>query len=240
MNDEILVNPYTAVRLFAKTYLAFGNQVLTNSKYKITREAWIASMFLIALGQESKLQWWLTPVLKSDSPDFNCYSFSRSNDNSFTNRSMLKLEVFEWRKERDEKDFLEALKKIKLRKIVDPEITIVCYIRRSGLIPPAIELNFKLKALKPCVKDIWYLGDVSGDATTWRVTQLYPNTSAIDMNYDQILQTKETHSLLHGYRGKSDKLEFEPTGKKVLLTPEFQFITLFHLGGGRNYADSPR
>lgn len=222
MNDEILVNPHTAIRLFAKTYLAFGNSVITNSKYKVTREAWIASMFLIALNQQSKLEWWLTPVLKSGSPDFNCYSFTRSDDGSFTNRSLLKLEVFEWRKEQDEADFLEALKKIKLRKIVDPELTVVCYIRRNSLIPPAIELNPKLKEINPHVKDIWYLGDVSGDVTIWRVTQLYPNTLAIDINYDQILQTKEIHSFLHAYRGKSDKLEFEPTGKKVLLTPEFR------------------
>ena len=221
MNDEILVNPYTSIRLFAKTYLAFGNSVITNSKYKVTREAWIASMFLIALNQQSKSEWWLTPVLKSGSPDFNCYSFTRSSDGSFTNRSLLKLEVFEWRKEQDETDFLEALKRIKLRKIVDPEITIVCYVCRNSLIPSAIELNPKLKALNPHVKDIWYLGDVSGDATIWRVTQLYPITLAIDINYDQILQTKETHSFLHAYRDKSDKLEFEPTGKKVLLTPEF-------------------
>jgi len=221
MVTEILVNPYTAIRLFAKTYLAFGDEVLTTRKYKITREAWIASMFLIALDQQSKTEWWLTPVSGSGSPDFNCYSFSRSKDNSFTNRSFLKLEVFEWRKEQNELDFLDALTEIKLKKIIDPNITILCYIRRNSLIPPAIGLNQKLKTISPRVKDIWYLGDVSGDATLWRVTQLYPNTLAIDINYDHILQTKETQSFLHAYRAKSEKLEFEPIGKKVLLTPEF-------------------
>lgn len=221
-NEEILVNPYTAMRLFARTYLTFGNEVLTKSKFKMTREAWTASMFLVALGQHTKLDWYFTPVIDNGSPDFNCYSFTRSSKGIGNSRSLLKLEVFEWRKEQTEADFLGALKRIKLNKIIDPQITIVCYIRRTSLIPSAVKLRSKIKKINPKVKDIWYLGDVSGDSTIWRVTQIYPNTLAIDIDYDKILQTKETHSFIHTYRGKSDKMEYEPTGKKVLLTPEFE------------------
>jgi len=221
MSEEILVSPYTAIRLFTKTYLAFGDVVLTNRKYKITREAWIASMFLIAISQDTKSGWWFTPVLREGSPDFNCYSFTRSNKGNFTNRSFLKLEVFEWRKEQNETDFLKAIEKIKLKKIIDPQITLVCYIKRNILIPPAVGLNSKIKEMNPRIKDIWYLGDISGDATTWRVTQVYPNVLDIDINYDRILKTKETYGFIRAYRGKSDKVEYEPTGKKVLLTPEF-------------------
>lgn len=220
--EEILVNPYTAIRLFAKTYLSVGNLLLADRKYKITREAWIASMFLIAIGKHTKLDWWLTPVLDSGSPDFNCYSFTRSAKWNGNNKSLLKLEVFEWRKEEDEEYFLEALKKIKLNKIIDPQITILCYVRRDTAIPPATELREKLKEINPRVKDIWFLGDITPDSKTWRVTQIYPNTLAVDLDYDEILSTEAEHKFIDSYRGKSDEVEYEPTNKQVRLTPEFE------------------
>ena len=181
--EEILVNPYTAIRLFAKTYLGVGNLLLVDRKYKVTREAWIASMFLIAISKHTKLDWWLTPVLDSGSPDFNCYSFTRSEKWNGNNKSLLKLEVFEWRKEDSKADFLEALKKIKLNKIIDPQITIVCYVKRFAVIPPAVELREKLKEINPKVKDIWFLGDITADSRMWRVTQIYPNTLAVGVKY---------------------------------------------------------
>lgn len=221
--NEILVSPYTAIRLFAKTYLRFKEQTFTDRRFKVTREAWIASMFLIGLNKHSKSEWWFSPVTDSGSPDFNSYSFVRSSKGDFSERQLRKLEVFEWRKEDNEAIFIKALERIKLKKIVDPEITILCYIRRNTVIPPAIKLYSELKEINPKVKDIWYLGDVSKDSSIWRVTQLYPNTLAINLDYDEILNTKEDHSFLHAYRGKSDKVEYEPTGKQVLLSPEFKF-----------------
>lgn len=221
--DEILVNPQTSIRLFSRTYLAFGETVLEDRKYKVTREAWIASMYLLGISKVTNSDWWLTPVSdKSGSPDFNCYSFLRNASNKFTERSMIKLEVFEWRKEKKEADFLKALKKIKLDKIVDPQITIICYVRKDTVLPPAVDLNSQIKQISPKVKDIWYLGNTSIDGKMWRLTQIYPNTLAIDLDYDEILQTREEYSFLYGYKGKSDHVEYEPTEKQVLLTPEFE------------------
>ena len=51
--------------------------------------------------------------------------------------------------------------------------------------------------------------------------QVFPEVLAIDIDYDEVLQTKEEHSFISAYRGKSEKIEFEPTGKQVLLSPEF-------------------
>ena len=220
-SQEILVNPYAAIRLFAKTYLHFGDIVLKDRKYKLTREAWISSMFLLALKKNSGEEWYFRPETNTGSPDFYCYTFIHDKTKRGSIRPEIKLEVFEWRKEEGESDFLEALREIKLNKIIDPQLTLICYIRRNQIISPAVVLNKKLKEIKPNVKDIWYLGDVTPDAKTWRITQIYPNTLAIDLDYDEILTTKETHSFIHPFRAKSDKLEYEPTGKKVLLTPEF-------------------
>lgn len=220
-NDEILISPYTAIRLFAKTYLSIRNTIFKDRKYKITREAWISSMFLLALKKHSGEDWYFKPEIESGSPDFYCYTFIHDKSKKGSSRHQIKLEVFEWRKEDGENDFIKTLKKIKLNKIVDPQLTLICYIRRDQRIPPAVELNQKLKEIKPKVKDIWYLGDVTPDSKTWRVTQIYPNTLAIDLDYDEVLATKEEHSFIHSYRGKSDKVEYEPTGKQVHLTPEF-------------------
>lgn len=222
--DNYLVNPYTVIRLFAKTYLSFGDKILKDRKYKVTREAWIASMFLIALSNDSGTQWWLTPVSDSSgSPDFNCYTLKISTKYKGAEKSRIKLEVFEWRKSDPSEEFISALQRIKLNKIIDPEITLLCYIKDDGLIPPATELNSRLKLINPNIKDIWYLGDVSLDAKIWRVTQIYPNLMAIDIDYDEILNTKEQHSFIHTYRASGEKIEFELTNQQVILTPEFEF-----------------
>ena len=226
-NEEILINPYTAIRLFAKTFLEFGDIVLENRRYKLTLEAWISAMFLIGIGKETRTDWWLNPVKdNSGSPDFNCYTFIRDTLRESTSKPRIKLEVFEWRKEQTETDFIEALRKIKLNKIVDPQLAIVCYIRRNTTLSSAVELNAQLKKLSPRVKDIWYLADVSKDSKTWRLTQIFPNTLAIDLDYDQILKMKEKRSFIYAYRGKSDQIEFESTGKQVLLSPEFDIKIL--------------
>lgn len=224
MNEEILINPYTAIRLFAKTFLNFGGVIFTERKYKVTREAWISSMFLLALKKHAGEEWYFKPDTDGGSPDFYCYTFIHDQSKRGSTKPEMKLEVFEWRKEDSENDFIEALKKIKLNKIVDTQLTLICYIRRNHNIPPAGVLNRQLKKIKPKVKDIWYLGDVTPDSKTWRVTQIYPNTLAFDLDYDEILTTKEEHSFIYAYRGKSDKVEYEPTGKRVRLTPEFKLL----------------
>lgn len=220
---DILVNPYTAIRLFAKTYRYFGDIILKNKKYRVTREAWIASMFLIALKKYTNQEWYFKPEKRDGSPDFYCYTFILDKVKGGSIKPEMKLEVFEWRKEDNESDFLRALSRIKLDKIVDPNITIVCYIKRDAVVPSAVELNKQIKELNPKVRDIWYIGSIGLDSKNWRVTQIFPNTLAIDIDYDEILETKEEHSFITAYRGKSKKLEYEPTGKQVLLTPEFEF-----------------
>lgn len=224
-NQEISVSPYAAIRLFAKTYIHNGEEIFTSRKYKLTREAWIASMFLLGIRSNSGYDWFFKPEM-AGSPDFYCYAFIYDKEKRGSIRQEVSLEVFEYRNEENEEDFLEALKKIKLNKIVDPNLTLVCYIRRSQVIPSAIELNKELKKIHPKIKEIWYLGNVSSDSRIWRITQIYPNTTAIDLDYDEILATKEKHSFIHAYRGKSDSFEYENTGKKVILTPEFE-IKLF-------------
>ena len=224
-DEEILINPYTAIRLFARIYRVIKHNIFKDRKFKTTREAWIASMFLISLEKHTNTDWWLTPVRRSGSPDFNCYAFTKRQTGGF-DKPLIKLEVFEWREEDNETDFLKALKKIKLDKIVDPQLTIVCYIRKTSLIPAAIKLNAELKKINPKVKDIWYLGDVSVDSSNWRVTQIYPNTLAIDLDYDEILYKREKQSFIRTYRGSSDKLEYEPTDKQIQLTPEFEIKIL--------------
>jgi len=218
---EILINPYTAIRLFANTYRYIGNSILNDKKYKVTREAWIASMYLISLKKHSGQEWFFKPEVHNGSPDFYCYTFVHDKTKGGSIKPEMKLEVFEWRKEDSEMSFLKSLKRIKLDKIIDPNITIVCYVKKDAVLPPAVELNKELKKINPKVKDIWYLGSISKDSKIWRVTQVYPNTVAIDIDYDEVLDTKEEHSFIHAYRGKSKKLEYEPTGKQILLTPEF-------------------
>ena len=219
---EVLINPYTAIRLFARVFLSVGDSVLKDRRFKVTREAWIASMFLLAIKKHTDLDWYLSQELFDGSPDFNCYTFKRNEVMGGNDKPLLKLEVFEWRKEDSETDFLKALKKIKLDKIIDPEITLVCYIRRDASIPPVIKLNEEIIKMNPRVKDVWYLGSVSPDYKIWRVAQLFPNVLAIDIDYDEILSTREEHSFVYAYRGKSAGVENEATGKSIILTPEFE------------------
>lgn len=227
-NEEVLVNPITAIRLFKNVFLDVGDLILRDRKYKVTREAWIGSMFLLAIKKQFNQEWYFRPETKDGSPDFYCYTFIYNVEKGGSIRPEIKLEVFEWRKEDGESDFFEALKKIKLGKIIDPNLTLVSYVRRGTILPPAIVLNEKLKKLKPKIKDIWYIGDVTPDSKIWRVTQIYPNTIAIDLDYDEILSSKEDHGFVYSYRGKSKGVEYEHAGEKVLLTPEFKFDEVYN------------
>lgn len=225
--DDIWVNPYTSIRLFARTYLSIKDDVFKKRDFKVTREGWITSMFLIALMKHSKRDWWLRPNPEDTSPDFFCSSFLRNETDQYTMRSEMKVDVFEWRKESTFETFFEALVKTKLEKVFDPKLTLVCYVRKNIVIPPVVELNEKIKSLKNLrIKDIWYLGDITSDSSIWRVAQMYPNPMAIDINYDEILQTKEPLSFVHSYRAKSDKFEYETTGKQVTLKPDYFFELL--------------
>ena len=123
-----------------------------------------------------------------------------------------------------EDSFIEALKTIKLRKIIDPQITLLCYVRKTVAVPPVIELNMEIIRIAPKVKDIWYVGDVSVDSKIWRIAQVYPNPMAIDLDYDEILRTRAERSFIHSYLGKSNGVVYESSGKKVVLTPEFDFV----------------
>ncbi len=228
--NDTLINPTAAIRLFAKCLVYFGDEVLTTRRFKTTREAWITSMYLLALSRITGCDWWLTHVKdKSGSPDFNCYTFVKNDVTNSIDKSSSKVEVFEWRETHAEKNFINAIKIIKLDKIVDPQLTLVCYIRRNTVLPSAVKLANELKKINPKVKDIWYLGDVSADARIWRVTKIFPNIDAIDLNYEKILSTKELVSFVQPYRSKSNKLEYEKTGRHTILTPEFEVQTLIKL-----------
>jgi len=227
MEKEILVNPITAIRLFAKTYLTYREKLLNDRKFKVTREAWITSMYLLALEKNSSEKWWLAPVNdKSGSPDFNCYSFVRKSNIPGNIRQIRKVEVFEWRKEEKENDFVEALKEIKLNKIIDEELTLVCYIRRDINLPSLVSLHEQLKNTSIHVMDIWYLACVDNESKKWKVSQIYPNLMTIDLDYDEVLNLKEERSFINCYRGKSNEFKYENTDKKVLLTPEFELKEL--------------
>src|SRR3972149_9022017 len=96
--DDILVNPQTVIRLFARSYLVLKGDLLYKREYKVTREAWITSMYLLALQHYKKgRDWWLKPNPEDNSPDFFCSSFVRSEKDTHTVKLEMDIDVFEWR-----------------------------------------------------------------------------------------------------------------------------------------------
>lgn len=218
--DDIVVNPLTVIRLFNNTFLSVGEEIFKSAKYKVTREAWITSVFLFALGKHEHRDWWLKPNKLDVAPDFYCFTYQVSN--KYSAQYTRSVEVFEWRKE-SKFSFIEALKN-KISKLVVPEMTVVCYIRKSGRLESIKSLSEKVKLLKPRLKDIWVVASLAPNEDNFMVAQIYPDPLRIDIAYDELTNQKEQVSFLHPYRGKSEKLIYEPLGKKILLTPDFQFI----------------
>ncbi len=217
--DDIYVNPLTAIRLFNKTYISIREKIFSDKRYKVTREAWIASMFLFGLSKREQRDWFLRPNPRDETPDFYSCSFK---EESYVVRETRQLEVFEWRKESSEV-FLTALKR-KIKNLHAKSITVICYLRKAGNIGNVRELSEKVQKIKINVMDLWCLASVKPKESHFALFQIYPSPFRLnDTDYDLLLKEREKVSFVKPYRGKREDLKFEPLGKKVLLTPEFQF-----------------
>lgn len=217
--EDIYIHSLTAIRLFNKTYISIGNQIFTDRNYKVTREAWIASMFLYGLSKREQREWFLRPNPKDEAPDFYSCSFKKE---SFVIQETRSIEVFEWRKE-SKNAFMDALNK-KIRNIYAKSITVVCYLRKSGKLDSVLKLSEKTSKINPRVMDVWCLAAVKPKEESFALFQLYPEPVRLsDVEYDSLLKEKEEVKFIYPYRRKSKELKFEPLGKKILLTPEFNF-----------------
>lgn len=218
--EDIYIHPKAAIRLFNDSYRAFGTQVLTSSRFKVSREAWITSVFLYTLGRAEGREWFLRPNPKDEAPDFYCCTFTKETKGVV--QYIREVEIFEWRKESDN-DFIKSLHERKIKRLVVPKITLVCYVRKPGPFGPIKSLSEQINGLKPKVMDIWILASTLPDESRYIVSQLYPHLAAFNFDYNEVLGEKEKVSFVRGFRaGKADDIEFQPFGK-VLLTPEFQF-----------------
>lgn len=212
---EIYVNPKIAVRAFYGALAKHGEAVLSERKFKITREGWVAAMFLVALQNHENSQWWMQPN-PSDPPDF--YVSKLYHDGGRINEDTRQVEVFEHR----EGSIINAIK-TKIEGWNAPEFSVVCYSRVAGSISP-IELAEQVKVLEPRVGSISVVAALDPNLGKHMVGQVYPAPvwMEVDLAKDVFAPDDSEIEFMGITRGAGGEPTLKPLGKKAILTYDFQ------------------
>lgn len=221
---DILVHANAVIRVFDIGISSVGGSAMEkNPAYYITREAWIAAVYLLALSQITNKGWWLliNPEENSEK-DSTAYSFVEVSLKR-TDRQELPIQVFT-RPETMTNVIFDSFKD-KLEADLS-NTSLVCYSNKSEKID-LIDLTQKIKQLSPKVRDCWIVGNRPGSPRIKVIIQVYPNVhKPVEVNLDTNYQKPEEKTFLQPYRGPRNGDLFEPLGKTILLKPNFDFEEL--------------
>ena len=227
--DDILVHAGAVLRMFDNAVQDIGaSQLLENRDYSVTREAWIAAVYLAGLRVITEKPWWLAVnTVENSEEDIIGYTFTQV-DEKRTKKEKLPIQVFE-RTENSPGDVFQSIKR-KLEHTDLTDCSLVCYVKR----PEFIKLDVLSESLasinpNPRVRDIWLIATRAGDGRKMSIVKLYPDfsgrTLVIDLDAEHQDQTSEK-TFLYPFRGVRKGDKFEKTGKSILLKPNFTFEEL--------------
>ncbi|MFH0943204.1 MAG: hypothetical protein V1810_03460 [Candidatus Beckwithbacteria bacterium] len=218
-SDEILVNPCTAISLLERSAREAGLDTINTERfYERTREAWIASVFLLALRKIEGNPWWFkVNSEKHLAPDVFAYKFLEFEPRK-TRRLEKFIEVFRWVK--NTKTTLIGEIEKKLNKHYPSSFTLVCYVMRKGKIKLA-KINSKLRKIRPNSSEIWILGTSKQNPRDVLVGRVWPELLTTKINIDDECAILTEPKFLVPYRGYKKDLMYEKLGKTALLKPNF-------------------
>lgn len=221
-NDNVWINPNSAVKLFTKYVTSKAQNieelklVIKERSFKPTVEAWIASMYLLAMDK-------LYPDVRhflqhnpNDPPDF--YGLDLFNESGLIHGYIRDIEVFEYVPETTLTLSDEINKKI--QKAYSRKTILVCHIRKT-LKETVGNLHEMVRSLNPR-NEVWIIGGRSDGDSPNLVAQIFPDMNAVTVDVDDVLHSDIQPAFIEGTMGKSTEMVFEPTGKSILLTPEFK------------------
>lgn len=227
-DNNIWINPITVIKLFTRYILSKVtlpediSELVKNSRLKPTTEAWRAAMYLLALEKKSPEINHYMQMNPDDPPDaFGLELFMRDG---LLNGHIRGIEVFQYPQE-SELSFEEELKK-KIDKAYDKDTVLICHVRKKEFKNTIGNIHESMKKLHPR-NEIWIIGgsqsDQMGDQL---VAKVFPNTDMVQINIHEVMNMRGYKDFIQGGLGVRRSMIFEPTGKEMILTPDFQIKEL--------------
>ena len=228
---DIWIDPRTTIKLFSTHVIpnAKDNEELLSlvklRKYRITAEAWVAAMYLMALREKHKDINYYLQQNPLDPPDF--FGLGLYMENGIAKGYIKNIEVFRYVNE-SQLSLAEEIKK-KIDKSYGSDTVLVCHITRSGFKESIGEIGDSLKEFDSKY-EIWIVGGSSSDGNGDQlVAQVFPKIGQLfTFNIPDILKEKVEYPFVKRFPMtslvKSDSLVIEKLGKEVLLTESFELI----------------
>lgn len=222
--SDILVHPVVVVKLIDHTTQQVEpSKVIRDRTYAITREAWIAAVFLLGLKKITQKTWWLRVNPEENSAE-DIYATSYKPINiSGSIQYILSIQVFR-HTDHDKGSVIEGIKK-KLKKTDLSNCILVCYLMKWEFVKWN-ELHEEIKKSKPSASEIWIIGNVGNRKMT--IFQVYPCLNHAEVDLDVVSIPKNEPKFIKPYQvSKKESLKkgpyIHPLGKIVVLKPDFRF-----------------
>jgi hypothetical protein len=221
--NNIWINPIIAIRLFTKTLLSRSSmpeediKIIKDRKLKVTVEAWSAAMYLLALDKDQPNVKHFFQPNPNDPPDF--FGLDLFIESNVLLGYVRDIEVFQYVSESSLSLEEEISKKVK--KAYSKETVLVCHIRKT-FTDTVGHIYDLVNDLKP-KNDVWIIGGSEKDHNSPNlVAQVFPVMKAIHVDVAEVIKTDARPAFIQGSMGKNTNMIFEPTGKSLRLTPEFE------------------
>jgi hypothetical protein len=208
--NDVYASPIVFIELFDDTRKEVGEkELLTSRKYKVLREAWIASIFSVALsmGTSENLGtgnvWWLRPNPEDVAPDFFAFNTKEIVGKDYKEGINARWEVFEW-EEHSKHTLIDAVKR-KVGRLHDDKLSVIGYLAKSNQ-----DLNFKalhsaLTEQKPDVLEVWLLAKIKEQNGALVLIQVYPYFYARRVPTTIPDYFKKPYGFVSKYRGKVNR-----------------------------------
>ncbi len=204
--DDVYVSPVVFMEIFEDTRKEIGNEIFTSRKYKVLREAWVASIFSVtlSLGTSASMGtgkvWWLRPNPEDVAPDFFAFNTKLIPGEEYMEGINARWEVFEWGK-RSEYEFIEAVKR-KVGRLHDNKMSVIGYATKENEVLDFKTLYEELKAQPPDVLEVWILAKINELGDTLTLTQVYPYAYTRPAPTNVPVYFKEPYAFISKFRGK--------------------------------------
>lgn len=207
--DDVFVSPIVFTELFDDTRKEVGDTIFTSRKYKVLREAWIASVFSVALSMGTSESmgtgkvWWLRPNPEDVAPDFFAFNTKPVPGKEYLEGINARWEVFEWGS-KSEYGFIEAVKR-KVGRLHDDKMSVIGYAAKENEALDFKALHDELKAQPPNVLEVWILAKIKELSNALVLTQVYPYAYARPVPTIIPAYFKEPYAFISKFRGKGHR-----------------------------------
>lgn len=220
--EDIYLSPCFAIKRMIGLRQKYGNfKALTSRRFQREREMWIAGVFLLALGRITRKEYWLRPIVETNTPDIVALSLSQTPDGTLA--EFQNIEIFEY-EQHFSGNLVEAIKSKIANKSYPDNYTLLCYVHgRVGEILKPYQVYQQMLQLSPKLSQIWVMCVFQLEKSrTHTVIQVFPEPISHNFDYVSIFKQTKQKELIRARRDltrKTNAVEFEDLGQFILPLP---------------------